>query len=491
MENNLRKQYEKVLRGDSQSEYISEGKLYDLVLERNFELMARLADTESKPESIGIVSQDQYQSVKDRVNSMAVVPKLASFYESDKNRWKDLTNYKEALLDKSSLLFSQNGLDAKFVDQLLAARPKLQAFDSAVSKPGKFSLAEVVVNDVVARVKGYAKESINTVFRSMVGIKGFIKQVGVGGGEIALTLFADARKGTTGDLDLNKDGRAIEVKTNGGRIGYAERAVNIAVDKMTDFITTNNLTDFMDQQVRADREVILLNLRGEIDKSFPAITGNGNLHRLLKSYLGDPFNITREKVDRDGFKVTASGKASEQRKIMLEHGYCEDPTGRNGAVTRLYALIRSKMDEVLTCKSVSQIKKDSYVVACRSIFERKLHVAPEVLADLLIEARPVDINLSKYKTNITEVIAAHGGSLDSFYRAAMFALTAICYYSHKRFNTLLVLNETSCNAASFVMKDSPEMFQDLVEQYQALAPQGVVFSVQADTQQGAGSVTVS
>ena len=208
------------------------------------------------PEFIGSVSQQAYSRVKRAVLSNAkggVRQYVAKLFE--------LTNWPEQvgkmnLLDTVSNIFADfvSTNDIKGLAQHVERKEnnKLDTFARAVKRNQPFNLSQIVKYDL----KQFTKDP-DGLMRELTSLAFQIATVGVGQGEVALTLATNATKGETGDLFLPGLGE-VELKGNDGRVGKGTYIHN-SIDNLEAWLTKKdeNLEQYQSSNLLGGITVLL------------------------------------------------------------------------------------------------------------------------------------------------------------------------------------------------------------------------------------------
>lgn len=166
-------------------------------------------------ENLGTIPDDYYKRLKRLVlaksdgGTEALVKQLLRL-----GYWEEVAEIDTIVLD----IFLDYDINIQALNEIVEAKKagKLGSFESALDKKGEWSL-ESVLDPRIKKLTNKWKELFGRLTRN---VSPKINNVSVGPGEISLTMFTNAIKGNTGDLQVG--GMEVEVKAAGGRLGSSD-----------------------------------------------------------------------------------------------------------------------------------------------------------------------------------------------------------------------------------------------------------------------------
>ena len=166
-------------------------------------------------EDLGSIPDDYYKRLKRLVlaksegGTEAMVKQLLRL-----SQWEEVAEIDTIVLD----IFLDYDIDVQVLNQIVEKKRAgtLGSFEAALSKKTEWSL-ESVLDRKITKLTDKWKELFGRLTRN---VSPKINNVSVGPGEISLTMFTNATKGTTGDLQVG--GMEVEIKGAGGRLGSSD-----------------------------------------------------------------------------------------------------------------------------------------------------------------------------------------------------------------------------------------------------------------------------
>jgi hypothetical protein len=463
--------------------------------EGEFKVTGEPIDEPSKKETIGVVSQNQYDQIKNRVRGIAVKPDIEEILNLS-GGWSEITDYQATVVERFASNFMQNQIPATVLDSLKKNKPELNKFENAVKSSHHISnLVDLIVDDVYTHTNQQdqtsdLKQKLKSVVNDTFLITGKINMVGVGEGEIALTFFTNAKKGTKGDVQLSNN-QLVEVKGKGGRLGKAPYSATNTASALANFLEK--------QQIKPNVSKIVFAIKPQIQAARDKIKGLEGIApeylQIINSFL---VNLnTPEELN----KVYQSSNFNTLRPQEAAQQYIQtaDPQILNRFKDQ-HTLIRTKVNSVLQSFTTQadnildpeELKRSSFTMAVQRFFLNNIGLTPEQAAEAFLETRSFNnVNLEQYKneiidyfkTNYSKMIDGNVGAL----KAGIFAMQALCYHLEDRVDYLLVTNIASNTKSSAVISfNASNLFTSLINQYFLLQSKGLDLSFKADERGGSG-----
>lgn len=205
-----------------------------------------------EPELLGIIDNEEYRLLKREIKAkqaggvyekIHMLLALAGWTESPKKDregtdipWspetaKTAKKFKEYNLQLYSPVWDSlrsSHIDLESLELLINIKQhnpeRLAVIDENLKSPEVFDISKIVVNNLAKLLRGEERNNIQDLFNALYEINLTMGQVGVGKGEVCLTLLTNAVKGKIGDLNISNVGE-VEVKGSGGRPGSDKHAV--------------------------------------------------------------------------------------------------------------------------------------------------------------------------------------------------------------------------------------------------------------------------
>ena len=461
-----------------------------------------------KPETIGIVDPAQYNSIKNRVKGITIVP-LVKDILSQGGKWSGITGFETLVVDPIANAFAASGLPASVLEELKLKKNELNGFENTVKKGGVFSMVDVITNDVTKHLKvkpSGVKEKLHTIYNDAFNIIGSIATVGVGKGEIATSFFTNTIKGKVGDLE-SPDATQIELKGTGGRLGKASYSATQTAKELANFAERNNITALGGGRGSAGVVAKLKEHFIAMQQKYPELFKDGNYGVALRNNLNKAINdISNISLDSLGFKVKSTieknilnafiqnGYVSPERAQLLKDKIIDFFKVNNSVLVDAQKKLANASGKVL---SLDELRSTSFTTAVQDFFLTDLGLTPEQAAEAFLLTRSVNVDLSEYneqiisffKKNYTKLMHCDVVTL----KAAVFAMHGLCYYigTGKHINYLLIVNSGSNEKkAVSISFNEAELFTSLSQQYLNNAPNGLFLVINSDPQQGASGVSI-
>lgn len=166
-------------------------------------------------EELGTVTEPEYQKLKRLVLSKAdggvesLVKQLLRL-----GQWEEIADIDTLVLE----IFLQHDIDVQVLNKIVEKKKSgsLGKLERCIEKSKKWNLLDAVDPIAVKLTKNFTQ-----LFRDLTQkVQPKIATVSVGPGEISLSMFTNATKGSVGDLMLG--GIELEIKGDGGRLGSSD-----------------------------------------------------------------------------------------------------------------------------------------------------------------------------------------------------------------------------------------------------------------------------
>jgi hypothetical protein len=460
-----------------------------------FKVTGEPVDEPSKKETIGIVSQNQYNQIKNRVQGIAVKPDIEEILNLS-GGWSEITDYQATVVERFATNFMQNQIPATVLDNIKKNKSQLNKFENAIKGTHHISnLVDLIVDDVYTHVNQQdqtsdLKQKLKNVINDTFLITGKINMVGVGEGEVALTFFTNAKKGAKGDVQLTNN-QLVEVKGKGGRLGKAPYSATNTASALANFLEKQQIKPNVSKivftikpQIQAARDKIK-SLEGvspeylQIVNSF--LVNLNNPEELNKIYQSSNFNTLRPQEAAQQYTQTANPQTLNRFKD--QHTLIK---------TKVNSVLQSFTTQADNILDPQDLQKSSFTIAIQRFFLNNIGLTPEQAAEAFLETRSFNnIDLEPYKSEIVNYFKANyskmiDGNVGAL-KAGIFAMQALCYHLEDKVNYLLVTNITSETKSSAVINfNASNLFTSLINQYFLLQGKGLDISFKADERGGSG-----
>jgi hypothetical protein len=279
-----------------------------------------IAPNEPGMKTLGVADNEQY--VQNALNSVTVKPATDNLLKSAGN-WDSTDDYEDSLKLPIAMAFANKGFTSNDINKLIAHKPNLKNFVEHVVAQQPFNAREVVTNELQGLYTD--NEHLDYLFDYVFAKKPKIADVGVGMGEVALTIFTNCVKGKVGDLDSSAG--PIEVKSTGGRLA-APAHINYEFAKdLANFLNENKAIQ------KTNRH--LFNLKNNIIHDIDNILNNEKYNKLFTENFKNYVRELANTIDASNFEVNfESGIFGKPRsmlgpealfKIYSDTGYINEP----------------------------------------------------------------------------------------------------------------------------------------------------------------------
>jgi hypothetical protein len=471
---------------------------YKILLEQEqdqYKVTGEPVDEPSKKETIGVVSQNQYDQIKNRVRGIAVKPDIEDILDLS-GGWSGMTDYQTTVVDRFASGFMQNQIPATVLDSIKKNKSNFAKFENTVKATHYIpDLVNLITDDIynvlnqqdqTSDIKQKLKNVINDIFL----ITGKINIVGVGEGEVALTFFTNAKKGAKGDVQLTND-QLVEVKGKGGRLGKAPYSSTSTAAALANFLEKQQTKPAVSKtvfaikpQIQAARDKIK-SLEG-VDPSYLQIINNilaniNNPEALNKIYQSANFDTLKPQQVVQQYLQAANPQVANRFKD--QHTLIR---------TKIISVLQSSSEQAKNILDPQDLKNTSFTIAIQRFFLNNIGLTSEQAAEAFLETRSFgNIDLSSYKGEIVDYFKANyskmiDGNVGAL-KAGIFAMQALCYHLEDKVNYLLVTNIASDTKSSAVINfNASNLFTSLINQYFLLQGKGLDISFKADERGGSG-----
>lgn len=470
---------------------------YKIINERNTVFITKEGDLYHE---IGSVESDEdAQKIKNNIRSYSITSLTSSLLE--KSGWSK-KNPLISPLKLGTLIFLHK-IDIKDFAKINENRENNSLFENFIfSESGTttFNIVDILtkgIENLIGQDQKTQTNKIEEILNELIPIKGDIDGIGVGPGELAISLFTNSVKGPEGKKgDLHFSKGVVEVKgssnsqgkTSGAALGYAKYATSGNLEKAIDSLLEQ--TSIVPDR-NANSKVVRYNDAVDKLKSvLEALPGKvsfndkfyNTLRDLSKNFLKMNLNEIQQKLADEFYIKLKPGNVSIQSvndiiKGLRTKGYLEKNTSMyideadNQIKEKLKNyLYGSKSSFIQTLNQILRPSENTKLLNLnekfKDLFLSNLGFNAKQLAGVLIEARPTD-NTSVSIDEITSVL--NQGYLEKLKRgdtkalnALVFALHIKCYATEEVFDRLLLINQTTHNS---IVVPTHKSFKDLVEFY--------------------------
>ena len=192
-------------------------------MEREVKIFAQLP--QQKIELIGSLSEADYPLIRNRIvghtqgGTKELVTELLL-----KAKWVLERDERNIFIPVIETFMQIPGINLKKLSEFVKNKEKQTFFTKYLESKKTFNLYEMFQQNLEGV---FSPESLKQLVDQLWTITTCVKQVGVGPGEICLSLLTDAQKGNKGDLLITEVGD-VEVKSSRGRIGTGNNALSFA-----------------------------------------------------------------------------------------------------------------------------------------------------------------------------------------------------------------------------------------------------------------------
>lgn len=461
-------------------------------------------------ENLGAVEEPL--KIKHTIQSLSVLPALENAMSKEVSGWGAIKGVDS---DKLARDFIAAGVSGNDLEKITDHKAELTSFQEHTMKPEVFNLSDIIVNDIKSKIDVTAStDSLTLVFKRVFEEEGTIAGTAVGKGELAISLFTNAGKGKTGDLKT-PNGKTIEVKGKGGRLGPAEYSQANTPKELAEFLQSRK------SQARLNRELVRLktSIRSfandmETDPMYSKIF-NEKLKQVLNQ-IADNIEQTNILSFVDKYKLRAIYRGSSDKvwEDLTQLGFIIPKTEGIPAapLEKDYTkTIQAKVRKFLTDKifekgkierilgktaEVQNLANQTFTTAVQDFFLNDLGLTADDAAEAFLLTKSYNKDVSKYLPEIKSFFQQNYNKMiqgDSKYlEAAVFAFQLSLYAqageAGQHFDYFMIMNPSSMNALSFdVAREN--LFTYLTQAY-LLNSDKIMISIRADGRQGASAITL-
>ena len=264
MDYRLKSLYEQMLRGETVKQASGEqpknlAAAYQVMLNERVGIYAKhigqstTAPDEPGMEALGVADDKNY--VQRALNSVTIKPATDDLLKSA-GKWNLVDDYEDSLKLPIAMAFSNHGLSSNEISKLIKEKASLTDFIQSVNTEVSFNARDVVVDNLKKLFPD--NEHLDYLFDYVFAKKPKISDVGVGMGEVALSIFTNCVKGKVGDLDSSIG--AIEVKSSGGRLASPSHVnYNYAKD-LAQFLAQGNIKQKTNRNLHNLKNSVILDV---------------------------------------------------------------------------------------------------------------------------------------------------------------------------------------------------------------------------------------
>lgn len=437
-------------------------------------------------ENLGAVTEPEYQRIKRVVLSKAegglesLVKQLLRLGE-----WEEIADIDTLVLD----IFLNYDVDIQILNKLVEKKKqkKLGRLEMCVNKTSVWNLLDSVDPLCYKLVKNFKQLFVDITRK----VQPKINTVSVGPGEISLSMFTNATKGSVGDLMLN--GMELEIKGDGGRLGssdYTKAIFTTPGNKYLQLLANRGLDQHFSQaeapqirsQIAIKAQASRKNLQTlrKIAKKFPevmaGIEGAYNQLDMNLEALEDVKSTIEPDVVRNNIQV-AFDAALDYKDIPLNQH--KGANANIGAVLNLLdKLVQTNVD-----------KTDyNWQSSTQYMFNHDWGMSPRELAEAFVEMRTEEMDagsvaslitaserffknkeLAKSLFNLNPAVKGKTKTVAQVeLQRLQAALMATSYQSVHGFERILVLNSSTLSASNIKFNPSHDAGQTLTSVYRQL-----------------------
>jgi len=512
----LKKIYEQMLNNsvepseDKQPRSLKEAYEKKLITERVAFYTKDIGDAQISPdisglENLGIVEKPD--KIKHIIGSQSVKPALNELMQAA-GKWQSLDGYEASYLDPIAAAFVACGVTSNMVTKIIKKKKDLNSVERQIANQTIFNTSNEVVKDLEAYIASSESSENSSVdfgrlYQHIFNQKGKIADVGVGYGEIALTLFTNCIKGKVGDLDTPSIG-AVEIKTDMGRIAKKSQ-VNLKFSSdLANFLQTNEAKQSTSSEISKIKYSISLNIddikettefKNTFTEQFVKLLdqlvnsiGTNEFHKLYsKSIFASKIpnqgktkeNVVYQLYKDLGYVVSENETTPPPSNITLNYIYNE-----HKKIKSIFAkednLKIGKYETVVSNNNVAKdVSKMTSYNALQHLFQTDYNFTPEQLTNGLMlivgegerekakEFAPFFLEFfnpsGKYAKHVR---ALRSGNLKVL-QGLVFALQA-SLYGKGHFNYLFVVNKTSYEGIGFDVTSPSGMYDTFITNQERL-----------------------
>ena len=458
-----------------------------------------IPDSTGEQQAIGSVSDEYYDKLKRIVLSQGeggteyLVKSLLR--ECD---WPEVPNIDGRIMD----IFLDHEIDLVVLDKILKKKREgnLGSLSSYLPKDSVWNLSESI-DPLVRKLS----KDWKSLFKSLCGVQPKIDNVSTGPGEIAISMFTDAKKGTTSG-DLYIDGVEVEVKGAGGRLGSSDYTKGIFNGAENKYLAVLKGLANPNHFATHEKANIIRGLKfdaAELSKKIPTL--QNNLNKWFTTFEVDPItdpnteNIEGELkylqqnlklvIDNQPLTQTMAEAMNTTYQHMIDMTEAYPEMLEKGAISGIIGAL-GLMDKVskkaTDAMNVTDNRGDyNWQDSAQYMFNYDYGMSPLELATAFVEMRtePMDqgsvasliqVLEKKFKDKsivkelLSQTSTKRGGTTNGqrALQKLQIALMATSYQSAHGFPYLLAINPHTLNAFTLKFKGvtAGDIFEDVYKQ---------------------------
>ncbi len=463
-------------------------------------------------ENLGAV--DEPERIKRTITSLSVLPVLKRAMKD--SGWGVIKGVDE---DKVARDFVVAGVSGPDLEQIVNNKDVLTQFvATATLTPTIFNMADVIAADIKTKLPEVAADadSLKRIFKHLYFEEGTIAGTAVGKGEVAICVFTNCVKGTTGDL-ATPEGKTIEVKGRGGRLGPAIYSNLQTAKQLVNFYQTRKQggTSNLNRKLTIERIKIRKFSTEELettdlyDKLF-----TDKLKHSLNELADNIENPTKFYALANKIAQTKMRDADSAYNDFNQKGFLHKlPSGvqpssiEKNKVLEIYNKVliflkivtaKGKIENLLTKNvNISDLKNQTFTVAVQNFFLNDLGLTDDEAAEAFLELKSFDQDVSEYLPEIKTFFRNHYSKMKEgnnlYLKAAIFAFQLSMYAHHAsdgvHFHYFMVMNPSNMDAICFnVQKKGGDLFKYLAQAYLDNSDK-IEIDIKADGRQGGSSIS--
>lgn len=264
MDYRLKLVYEKMLKGEAANRASKEQpknltEAYKTILNEKIGIYAKsigqntTAPDEPGMEALGVADDKEF--VQSALNSVTIKPATDELLKSA-GKWNSVDDYEDSLKLPLAMAFANRGLASSEIGKLVSQKSSLTDFITHVISEKPFNVRDKVVENLKKLFPD--NKHLEYLFDYVFAKKPKIADVGVGMGEVALSIFTDCVKGKVGDLDSSQG--SIEVKSSGGRLAAPSHVNHNYAKDLAQFLAQSNAKQITSRHLHNLKNSIALDI---------------------------------------------------------------------------------------------------------------------------------------------------------------------------------------------------------------------------------------
>lgn len=427
-----------------------------------------IAKSKGTNESLGIISDEYFQKLKREIH----IKRIDGLEDSIRTMvssagWKG-DHYEQITRDIIRILVENNieiNRDKFREFSWKKLNHKLDWYENIIDHNFVVSLKDEVYREldgVISNVDLFLKE----VWR----INFLIDRVAVGPGEVFLTLFSNARKGSTGDLMIDSKGE-IELKSNGGRLGTSNYTHQVpktlsAILEHYDYSIKDGkfFLEIKDDLRRKHKKIYQ-----RLEKIKQYVDNNNKIDSLTKRFTISNLSLVQRLFDKDPEALADLHTIQTQLKVTLNHKQQSKYIDQTINLIYDYISLRSKFDQYIQSKDPQYTPKSkelNWNEAVKSFFCVEWNIPVQSIIDGFLSTRTE--GMFEYRANLEHGIrlsvtpdiikSIHSGSKKELINF-LLAIQLTSYQHVSKFDYLSVVNDKEFDIYTFKF-NRPENVKD-------------------------------